>query len=76
VLRESLVLLGMGLAVGVPAALAANRFAASLLFGLTPADPAAIAAALAIMTATALVSASIPARRAVLVDPSSALRYE
>jgi len=76
VLRESAALLAMGIALGVPAALIASRFAASLLFGLTAADPGSIAIALAIMTAIALASASIPARRAVKVDPSSALRYE
>jgi len=76
VLRESAALLAMGIALGVPAALIASRFAASLLFGLTAADPGSIAIALAIMTAIALASASIPDRRAVKVDPSSALRYE
>ncbi len=76
VLRESAVLLGMGIAVGVPASLAANRFAASLLFGLAATDPGATAAALVIMIVTALAAASIPARRAVRVDPIAALREE
>jgi predicted permease len=76
VLRESAALLAMGIAVGVPSALAASRFATSLLFGLTASDPGTVAIALAIITATALASACIPARRAVRVDPISALRYE
>ncbi|MDR3701343.1 MAG: ABC transporter permease [Candidatus Sulfopaludibacter sp.] len=76
VLRESAVLLGMGIAVGLPAALAADRFAASLLFGLTATDPGATAVALAIMILTALAAACIPARRAVRVDPIAALREE
>jgi predicted permease len=76
VLRESATLLGVGLAVGVPIALAASRFAASLLFGLTAGDAGTIAIALAVMSASALGAACIPARRAVRVDPISALRQE
>ncbi len=76
VLRESASLLLVGIAVGIPAALLAIRLAASLLFGISAADPASTGAALAIMTLTALIAACIPARRAVRVDPVSALRDE
>ena len=76
VLRESTALLGMGIAVGIPAALVAIRFAASLLFGISAADPTSTGAALAIMALTALAAAYIPARRAVRVDPVAALRDE
>jgi predicted permease len=75
VLRESAMLLALGIAVGVPTALGASRIAASLLFGLTASDPATMGAALAIMTLTALGAACLPARRAVRVDPM-VLRYE
>jgi predicted permease len=76
VLRESTMLLALGVAVGVPTALGASRFAASLLFGLTASDPATTGAALTIMTVTALGAACLPARRAVRVDPMAALREE
>ena len=76
VLRESAVLLGVGIALGIPAALAGGRYAASLLFGLTAADPAAIAIALATMIVTALAAAWFQPRRALKVDPISALREE
>jgi predicted permease len=76
VLRESLLLLVAGFALGVPAALALARLVASLLFGLTPADPVNIAASLLVMIAVSLCAAFIPARRAARVDPMVALRYE
>ena len=76
VLRESLVLLGLGFALGVPAALAATRLVASMLFGLRPADPVTMAAALTVMAAVSLAAAWVPARRAARVDPMVALRYE
>ena len=76
VLRESLVLLGLGFALGVPAALAATRLVASMLFGLTPADPVTMAASLLVMVGVSLAAAFVPARRAARVDPMVALRYE
>jgi predicted permease len=76
VLRESSAVLAMGFAVGVPAALAANYFARSLLFGLTAADPIAIAGALSVMTISGLAAAAIPARRAARIDPLPALRRD
>jgi predicted permease len=76
ILRESAMLLAFGVAVGIPVALGASRFAASLLFGVTASDPAVTGAALAIMTVVALGAAYLPARRAVRVDPMAALRVE
>ena len=76
VMRESLVMLAAGLPIGTVAALAGTRFVASMLFGLTPADPATIAGAVVLLTAVALAAAYVPARRATKVDPLTALRAE
>jgi predicted permease len=76
VLRETLTLVGIGLAVGVPASIALSRYAASLLFGLKPNDPWALSAAVALLLAVAGVAAWLPARRASRVDPMAALRFE
>jgi len=76
ILRETAVLLLIGLAVGVPASLVCARLIESKLYGLKPADPFTLAAALGIMTAVAVASGYLPARRASKVDPLIALRYE
>ena len=76
VLRETAVLIAIGVAAGVPASLACARFIESKLFGLKPADPLTLAAALGIMIAVGTVSGYLPARRASKVDPLIALRYE
>jgi predicted permease len=76
VLREVLVLLGIGLGIGVPSAFLLSRYVSSQLFGVTPTDARTCAAALAILGLAAAVSGFVPARRAVTVDPITALRYE
>ena len=76
VLRETLWLLAAGVAIGLPAALATGRLIARYLFGITPADPLAIAAALSILSATTLLAGFLPARRASRIDPIAALRYD
>jgi predicted permease len=65
-----------GVAVGLVVALALGRAARSLLFGLGPHDPAAVAAAAAVLAAVALGAAVLPARRASRVAPMRALRAE
>ena len=65
-----------GIALGLPAAWAASRLLKSMLFGLTPMDPATIASAAMILAAAALLAAYLPARRASRVDPMAALRHE
>jgi predicted permease len=69
-------LLLFGVALGVPAAWAASQLVRTMLFGLTPADPAIIAAAILLLCAAGLLAAYLPARRAALVDPMTALRHE
>jgi hypothetical protein len=76
VLRESLMMLAAGLPIGIAAAMAGTRFVASMLYGLTPGDPATVAGAVALLTAVSLAAAYVPARRATKVDPLTALRAE
>jgi ABC-type lipoprotein release transport system permease subunit len=76
VLKESLLLLGIGVALGVPATLAATRLVQTQLFGVKPSDPVTLAAAIFIIAGVTLLAAYFPARRAAKVDPMVALRYE
>ena len=76
VLRATMSLAAIGVAVGVPAALAATRLLSSMLFGVQTTDAATISAAVIVMCATALLAGYLPARRATRVDPIVALRYE
>jgi predicted permease len=74
VLRQAGFLIGLGIALGLPAALAATRLLAHQLFGVTAADPATFAAACALLVTVAGVGGLLPARRAARLDPLTALR--
>jgi ABC-type antimicrobial peptide transport system permease subunit len=80
VLRESLVLVGLGLVAGIPIALAGARAASKVLqdvlFGIKPTDPMSFALAIGTMIAVAAFAAFFPARRAARTDPMEALRCE
>jgi predicted permease len=76
VLKESLLLVFLGIAIGVPAALAATRLISARLFGVSAADPLTLAAAALLMIGVAALAAFLPALRASKVDPLVALRYE
>jgi predicted permease len=76
VLREVLVLVAIGIAIGIPAALLSSRLVASMLFGLRATDAVSLLAAVAVMLAIAALAGYLPARRASRVDPMVALRYE
>jgi predicted permease len=76
VMKEITLLVAIGMAIGLGAALATTRLIATLLFGLEPNDPATIAAAALLMTVVAAIAGYLPARRASRVDPMTALRCE
>ena len=66
----------VGVAIGIAAALGLTQLMSSLLFGVSAQDPITFAAAAALLIAVALLASYIPARRAMLVEPVVALRYE
>ena len=76
IIRESGVLLAIGLGVGIPLSLAGSRAASSMLFGLKAYDPLTLALAATLLAAIAVAASCLPARRATKVDPMVALRYE
>ena len=76
VLGEVAVLIVIGVAIGVPIAVALGRVVQSQLFEMSATDPVALAAATVVLSLVALVAGYLPARRATRVDPILALRYE
>ena len=73
-LREGFIVTLAGLAIGVAAAFGLTRLIANLLYGVTPMDPATIAAVAVLLTAVAMLACVIPARHAAKADPLRALR--
>ena len=73
ILREAMILVLVGVALGLPLVFAATRFASTLLFGLTPTDPLSLGVAALLLFVVAFVAGYIPARRATKVDPLVAL---
>jgi ABC-type antimicrobial peptide transport system permease subunit len=76
ILREILVLVAIGIAIGAPIALAGSSLVAKLLYGLSPTDPISLLAAIAMLSVIAAFAGYLPARRASLVEPTVALRCE
>jgi predicted permease len=76
VLSEGLTMLGVGLGLGVAGALLLRRFLASQLYGVRATDPLIFVAVIVVLGGVALLACMVPARRATLVDPVSALTYE
>ena len=76
VFRESLVLMVVGIAIGVPLIAAVSRTVGTLLFDVTATDPLIIGAAIAVLLGVGAMSSYLPSRRASRVDPLVALRAE
>jgi hypothetical protein len=76
VLRQSLRLVAVGIAVGVPGAVAAVRALSGMVFGLPPVDVVSLAAGTALLGIAGLIASFLPAWRAAHLDPVRALRIE
>ena len=76
VLRGALLQLGIGLAIGIPAALVSSRLIATQLYGVRTYDPAVLEMAVGVLAACTLLAGFIPARRAAAIEPMDALRTD
>ncbi len=76
VVRQSMLLVGIGIGVGLAASLAVSRAVSNLLYGLSPTDPITFLGVPLLLAAVALVASYLPARRASRVDPVLALHTE
>ncbi len=76
VLRQGMILAGIGVAVGLVAAVGLTRVLSSQLYGVEATDPVTFGVVAALLTAVALVASYLPALRASRTDPLEALRFE
>jgi putative ABC transport system permease protein len=76
ILRQTLLLAGAGIGIGLAGAAGVTQWLTTMLFGVKATDPPTYAAVVALVVIAALVASYIPARRAMRVDPMIALRYE
>jgi len=76
VLRDGLLLIALGVAIGLPLSLAAGRISASLLYGVKSNDPPTFVLTIAVLLGVGVLAACVPARRAAAVEPVEALRHE
>jgi len=76
VMREVLLLLAIGLAIGVPAALVLGRYVSATLYGIRANDPLIASSTMVLLAAVSAAAGLIPAHRASRIDPILALRYE
>jgi predicted permease len=76
ILKDSLLLTAVGVAAGIPLAMAAGRMLGSVLYGVEPLDALSYGAAILGVTLVSLLASALPARRAATMDPLKALRME
>jgi ABC-type antimicrobial peptide transport system permease subunit len=76
VLRETIVMLSIGVVVGLTIALASTKTLSSFLFNLTPHDPLTFLSTTAVLFAAAAIASCLPARHAAAIDPIRALKNE
>ena len=76
ILRQSMLIIGIGLTIGLVAAFALTRWMASLLYGVSAHDLSIHGLVLMVLAGAGLIATYIPARRAMALDPMVALRYE
>jgi predicted permease len=76
VLRQGLIVVAAGMAIGIAAAAAATRFMATLLYEVSAQDPSTFAASAAVLLAVSVVATYLPARRAAAIDPAQSLRRQ
>ncbi|HEX4935405.1 MAG TPA: FtsX-like permease family protein, partial [Gemmatimonadaceae bacterium] len=76
VMRESMILVALGVVAGVVIALSASSLVTALLFGLPPRDPWTLVTAVAVMVMVSALAGYLPARRASRVAPATAIRSE
>jgi ABC-type antimicrobial peptide transport system permease subunit len=76
VMREVLMLLGIGMVIGLPTAWALSRFVQAQLYGMTPNDPITVVLAVGGIAIVAALAGFVPARKATRIDPMRALRWE
>jgi len=76
VLRRAMLMLGIGLAIGVPGALLMGRAMSALLYDVAPTDPIALVGSAAILIGVTVLASALPARRAMRTDPLTAIRSE
>jgi hypothetical protein len=75
-LRETAVLIVAGLMLGLPATIVAGRWIATYLYGLTPADPTALALTVGALGTVGVLSVWMPVRKAAHTDPMIGLRHD
>jgi ABC-type antimicrobial peptide transport system permease subunit len=76
ILRDGMVLAGLGAGIGLAGAVVVTRILRNLLFGIAATDPLTYAGAATLLIVVALVACYLPARRAARIDPMAALRHE
>ena len=76
VMKEVLILLAIGLAIGIPSAIGLGRYVSSQLYGIQPNDPWIAVSTMLLLAVVSAAAGLIPANRASRIDPILALRYE